>query len=304
MSNIYTISFLIVFYLLFSGKVQAQEDVVVLADGRQTSGLIVEEIPFSLIRIQTANYQIRTYAFEEVSEVFRPKGIKGYWDVVYLKNGGVVRGFIKRYEWAGFLEIEDERGSLLDWPMREIRKINKEPVPDDAMMQRSLEGQRETRKEIRSSQPSVFRYGSTIVFMEAGGQVASNGAPDAYPGLLLNLLVVYRIEDQFSIGVGAGADVMYRVNGSNNSGRYVFGDARVYFPRKNTVPYLSIAAGYDWYRDGILFNPGVGIKWKFWRNRYMNLNLGIKMHYESQGTQNDANLPGVTEAVLFKLVVD
>ncbi|MEZ4771673.1 MAG: hypothetical protein R3D00_00740 [Bacteroidia bacterium] len=292
--------------LWISGSVNvwAQEDGVFLFDGREAYGLIVEEVPFSHIRIQTANFQIRTYTFEDISEVFRPKGIKGYWDVVYLKNGGVIRGFIIEYEWGKFLKIEDERGNDFAWRMEDIRKINKEPTPNDATFKRSAEGEKQTRQELKSSNQQSILYGSTVVFLEVGGTVASPGVSTVYPGALINILMAYRLENRFSIGVGLGADILYNVNEQRNTGRYAFGDMRIYFPREKTIPYLSIASGYDWFRSGIMFNPGVGIRFHFWRNQQLNLNLGLKMQYESQGTRNNPDLLGVTEIIQFKVVID
>lgn len=300
------IFFLLLLLIFGVRSVWAQEDAVFLFDGREAFGLIVEEVPFSHIRIQTTNFQIRTYAFEDITDVFRPKAIKGYWDVVYLKNGGVIRGFIVEYEWGKFLKIEDERGNDFAWRMDDIRKINKEPTPNDATFRRSAEGERTSRRELREANHQGIQYGSTIVFLEVGGQVASPELSAVYPGALINILVAYRLDNRFSLGVGLGADILYNVNDSRNTGRYAFGDMRIYFPQKKNMPapYLSLASGYDWFRSGIMFNPGVGMRVNLWRNQTVNLNLGLKMHYESQDTRNTPGLLGVTELVQFKVVID
>ncbi|MDX2248789.1 MAG: hypothetical protein SF052_18525 [Bacteroidia bacterium] len=295
------VSFLLI---VFGQQGYTQEDAVFLYDGREISGLIVEEVPFSHLRIQTNDYGIRTYAFEDVSWVFRPKGIKGYWDVVYLKSGGVMRGFIADYEWGKFLRIEDERGNDFEWRMEDIRKINKEPTPNDATLRKSAERQQQTRKELRNENQAGIRYGATVVFFEAGGQLGASESSIPYPGIFANFLIVYRLEDRFSLGAGVGADILYNVNGNPNTGRTAFGDMRIYFPRNKVTPYLSIASGYDWYRSGIMFNPGTGVKMNFLRNHKINLNIGLKMQYESNETRNSPDLLGVIEVIQFKLVID
>lgn len=283
----------------------AQEDLVIMNDESTITGLIVEEVPFEYIRIQRPDFELKTINFKDIKDIFRPQGIRGYWEVVFMKNGGTIRGFVSIYYPNDFLVLEDERGNEFEWEMVEIHKIVKEPTPDDQMYQRSVRQEKKSVRAAKKANRTSIRFmGGTLMFLEAGGQFATGPTGQLYPGFHGNVIYAWRIENKISIGAGLGLDALYNLQGGNNSGRMAFGDIRYYVSGEKIKPYVSFAGGYDLYRRGWTINPGIGARMKVLKKWNMNLNLSLRVQEENNDSRNPVIIPGIFEIVQFRIVFD
>ncbi|MCB0838751.1 MAG: hypothetical protein KDD99_18895 [Bacteroidetes bacterium] len=282
----------------------SQTDQIYLKDGGTMSGLILEEIPFEYLKIQFPDFELITVLDEDIDDVYRPIAIKGFWDVIYSKNGGILRGFITEYYRNDRLVIENERGDLLEFPMAEIRKITKERTPEGEVAKKSTIGARKARNAERKSQKSR-NYGFTLYFAEMGGMLVTDQGGVKYPGVFFNQILSYQFNDRFALGGGIGFDGLYNVGGNdqNDLGRVIFADSRLYFSQHKLRPWFAMSGGYDWFRDGWTASSAMGANIPIFKG--ININLGAGLRIQKIGDSNNINnLRGLLEMVQFRIVLD
>ncbi|WP_448519546.1 hypothetical protein [Rhodoflexus sp.] len=179
-----------------------------------------------------------------------------YQDVIYLKNGGVVRGEIMRIE-NGVLHIRTNGESITEIPMTDVKRLTKQPrtsVDTDSIKQR------------------VFKSEGVAVFQEIGygystGLLRTSRGSFNYQSRSYTFLAgvgVY-MADYVLLGIGTG----YGQLAPDRRIIPIFGEVRTHFSRKQFSPYLLMRGGYavgwrdnisgnDW--GGAMFEAAAGIK--------------------------------------------
>ena len=161
-------------------------------------------------------------------------------DVVYLKNGGVLRGEIIEMHENGYLKIEVTGRNIFVVMMDEVENISSAKISDQSHSKEPGYMNRTGFEVLHSSASSTLRF--TMV----------NG---------------YRFNSHFSAGIGFGItpynDPLTLVP--------VFLDIKMRFLKANSSPYLFLKTGYNFsvhhdddvelqeHKGGLLINPGVGL---------------------------------------------
>lgn len=161
-------------------------------------------------------------------------------DVVYLKNGGVLRGEIIEMNENGLLKIEIAGRNVFVVMMDEVENI----VSAELSVQRNV---KETGYINRTGFEVLHSYGGTT--------------------LRFTMVNGYRFNSHLSGGIGFGItpynDPLTLVP--------VFLDFKLRFLKANSSPYLFLKTGFNLsvhhdddmelqdHRGGLLFNPGVGL---------------------------------------------
>ena len=285
------------------GFISAQTDEVYLHDGGVIAGLIIEEYPFEYIKVQKKNYQVITILNEDIQDIYRPLGIQGYWDVIYSKNGGILRGFIKEYYLDDYIIVENEREDTFEFPMAEILKITKEKTPPGEITQKSTINAKKARREERKAL-KTRNYSYTLYFAELGGIVATDGLGSNYPGFFVNQILSWQLNNRFGLGAGIGVDALYGLGGEPDQGRVIFADSRFYLSETKLRPWFSVSGGYDWFRKGWTASSGAGANIPVFKNWNLNLGAGIRIQQIGEESNNNNNLRGLLEMVQFRLVLD
>lgn len=171
-------------------------------------------------------------------------------EVIYLKNGSVIRGTIVEIVPNTSYKIQTSDGSAFVFEEKDIQKIAREfPV-----------------KTAKSN--SLNKINTT---MEAG-----YGAKSGMYGLNVinvNALLNYQLKEHVSIGGGIG---MRCFDEAEITMIPIFVDGKISMPNKDISPYLGLAVGYSLNvsngieNSGVLVNPQLGIQF--------NLNNGIKLN--------------------------
>jgi hypothetical protein len=181
-----------------------------------------------------------------------------YQDVIYLKNGGVVRGKLLRIE-NGILLIRTNGESRVELPMNDVERISKEP--------RSL-------LETDSVRPRVFKSEGVVIFQEIGygystGQLRTSRGSFNYQSRSYTFLAGFGtyVADYVVLAAGTGY-------GQLSPDRKIvpfFGEVRSHFSRKQFAPYLLIRGGYSvGWRDGMTGND--------WGGAMLETAVGIKTY--------------------------
>jgi hypothetical protein len=190
-------------------------------------------------------------------------------DVVYLKNGSVVRGEIVEQIPNQTIKIEIQGGSIFVYQISEIEKMTREEPKN-------------TGKQRNASSLTL----STGFFGKVNFQ---GGGIDA--GIGLNVIGGYRFNDYLSLGLGTGYNqyinslFSYYYNGLSYNWNYYHGgfiplyvDFKVNMTKTKFSPYWQMDAGYGFSvnrfgKGGYMLGSSVGCDYKL-DNRHI-ISLGF-----------------------------
>lgn len=197
---------------------------------------------------------------------------KNYQDVIYLKNGSVIRGTIL-YQ----LDNEDTNKSIkiavasahipygetfgkniFVYQNDEIEKITKEKKID------------KLNQEIKNKgYQGIIELGYII-------SVDLSSTPWSYTYLKFNIINGYKFNQHISLGIGTG--VRY---GSSSIPLFIDFRAKFNNNNNNIFPYLSIDVGYVFgrtnYVSAFLFNPNFGVGIKLTDKSSINISIGYEL---------------------------
>jgi hypothetical protein len=183
----------------------------------------------------------------------RAKKQQGYWDVIYLKNGSVIKGTIIDSTATG-IRLENRIQDTLVYSAQEIAGTGKASKP------------------LKISRRGVYGM------MEAGVQFGDS------QGAVLRAIAGYRFGWQWQAGAGIGLDD-YSIRSAP-----VFGDIRYDFSRKDktlfayggagaSIPWPTKSQGPVWYppgkkNPGLYLHTGLGYKIRLEHNHSVHISAG------------------------------
>lgn len=189
-------------------------------------------------------------------------GQSNYQDVVYLKNGSIIRGTIIEQVPNKSIKIETADRSVFVYQMDEIEKLTKEVIQGKSGGSLSNSG-------LQSGYKGIVELGYQIGTGDYG-----------MDRLKLNIINGYQINPYFSLGFGTGLRYYFIAEAALIP---VFADFRANFMNNKISPYLSLGVGYsfdatnDFEGVGFLLNPTVGVSFKVSDKSAMNVGLGYEM---------------------------
>jgi hypothetical protein len=196
-------------------------------------------------------------------------------DVVYLKNGGIMRGSIIEMIPEKYVKIEIVGGNIFVFQVGEIEKCIKETAKKpETVIQQDLNNS--SSLPVKKDSCGVGRgYYGMVEF----GIGASGGYMSGPLRTNLSFISGYRVNPWFALGGGFGL----RSFPGNDVFMPLFLDLRTNFLNKRTSPYLSLQTGYAFClsnndNGGFLISPTLGVSVKL-KNRTA-LNFGLS--YETQ----------------------
>lgn len=201
---------------------------------------------------------------------------QNYQDIIYLKNGSIIRGMIIEQLPEKSVKIETKDKKVYVFQKDEIERLIKEPIKGNS--------------SIKNDSSCVKKKYLGIVELGYAFGV------DYYNinFLKLNVINGYRINPYFSVGIGAG--LRYYFEGESAI-IPLFLDFRTNIIDKKVSPYLALGCGYSFNATnsfegvGLLFNPTAGIRFKMSKKSSINVGIG----YELQ--KYDAEYPKSSEAI-------
>ena len=192
---------------------------------------------------------------------------QNYQDVVYLKNGSIIRGIIIEQIPNTSIKIETADKSVFVYQMSDIEKFTKEPYykPDERIP--------EDNTGVKKGYYGAIEFGPGYTFNYLNGILTGR----------LNIINGYRINPHFAVGGGFGLRA-YTENGLMFP---FFVDLRTNFLNKKTSPFLSLGIGYAFFakddmKGGLLINPIFGVSTKI-KNRS---SIYVGFSYEAQGLKH------------------
>jgi hypothetical protein len=197
-----------------------------------------------------------------------------YQDIVYLKNGSIIRGIIVEQIPNSSITIETTEGNIFILRMEEIESLTKVPSID-----RNNRSSQSRGTGLRRGFKGIFEVGHLF----GTGDYSINR-------IKLNLLLGHQANPYFSFGFGFGLRYFY-----TNDSYYddsvvipILSDFRVNFINKPVSPYLSCGIGYSLYWNesssefqgiGLLLNPTAGVTFKVASRAAIHVGLGFENQY-------------------------
>jgi hypothetical protein len=187
-----------------------------------------------------------------------------YQDVVYLKNGSIIRGTIIEQVPNKSIKIETADQSVFVYQFDEIEKFSKEVA-------------RDRRNDYTNY--SSRRKSGYIGILDVGYALGTGD----YGLNFINLTMVngYKFNPYFSLGFGTG--IRYYLDEDAILMPF-FINFKVNFINKAVSPYIALNAGYsfnasnDFESVGFLINPSIGVHFNIVNNFGINIGIG----YEGQ----------------------
>ncbi|HEX2935419.1 MAG TPA: hypothetical protein VHO72_08700 [Bacteroidales bacterium] len=168
-------------------------------------------------------------------------------DVIYLKNGSILRGQIVDHTTDSVVRIMVTNGKVWDLPASDIASFSKE-------------------KPVRKHQRFLPKEKGFNTIIQTGVFFPLSGEKSSY--FHAGLIGTWRVWPCFFLGVGANID--------RDSRTYcpIYADARYYVNRKYFAPYISLSCG-----KALAWDKDVTIGWRNMRNYgdlYFATSLGVE----------------------------
>ncbi|KAA6303558.1 MAG: hypothetical protein EZS26_000109 [Candidatus Ordinivivax streblomastigis] len=177
-----------------------------------------------------------------------------YQDIIYLKNGSVIRGTVIEQVPNQSLKIETVDRNVFVYKMDEIEKMTKEVV-EQTNRQTNKQPTEQRRIAYQSSPNSGYKG---IIDLGYSAGVGNYGIDRVN----WNFINGVQINPHFAVGLGFGLRY-FCSNGSDVLFIPIFADFRVNFTDNDVSPYFALDAGYSLGKEGgPLLSPAFGMSIK------------------------------------------
>ena len=172
-------------------------------------------------------------------------------DVVYLKNGSVIRGMVTEMIPGQTIKIQTTDGSLFVYKMEEVDKVIKESIAKKTSDHLGIDA----------------REGSFFHGVEAGIQLGVG--PYGVHRIKADYTYNYTVLPMLSVGAGTGIRYFFDNKKTHGDAALVpvFITANIHGKSNILGPYFALAGGYtmnasdEFNGEGVLFNSQFGIRY-------------------------------------------
>ena len=193
-------------------------------------------------------------------------------DVVYLKNGSIIRGIIGEINPNQPVRIETADRNVFVFKWDEIEKITKEPQPGNVT---APQNNQRIQPDV-GKQPQIQYDEDDDVWNNEGLKRGYKGIAelggafffDGYFGLRATYINAYQFNPYISLGIGTGF-----ITCSYQGGIPIFVDFRINFLNSRISPYFAAEAGYSIFQ-GFLVNPTAGVTFMVRNKSAINVGVG------------------------------
>lgn len=192
-------------------------------------------------------------------------------DVVYLKNGAIVRGIIIEQVPNKSLEIKSNDNNYFIFKMEEVQRITRENQLKDPTDYK--------KKGFLNITEIGFGFGIYTINTYHG----SFDIKGQFPILGLRTINGYQLNEYFSFGLGVGFDAF--LDGDNKGALIPFtADTRINFRKGKLSPTLNLNGGYSVgveNSSGLIANPSIGMKLYLTKKIAYLFNIGYKVQQQN-----------------------
>jgi hypothetical protein len=197
-----------------------------------------------------------------------------YQEVVYLKNGGIIRGIIIEQIPSEKLKIETKDGNVFVYTYSEIEKITKEyNSNDDEENEDEYMDRKSNRKKQNEDYLTSGYFNATEIVMSIGIGKSEGSYSQKNNSQFFGLRTThgYQVSQHFIFGFGTGIII-----GNYDSYIPLFLDMRIPMGRNKVRTTINLAGGSMIDEVGGFFiNPSLGLKIYLSHRSSFNFNAGV-----------------------------
>ncbi|MBQ8453925.1 MAG: hypothetical protein IJ537_01075 [Bacteroidaceae bacterium] len=218
-------------------------------------------------------------------------------EVVYLKNGSIIKGIIIEQVPNESLKIQTTDGSIFVCKLSEVEKITKEavkPVVTNLPAVVNYEEEEDDNTASGNGLKSGFR-----MLVETGGQYALTDDSGHSP--LLNIAIGGQIGSHFFIGGGIGIRYYPSLKRKSYFALPIFANVRWDIINKRATPFIDLKGGYTPVElEGYNFSAGIGCRVRLGRKVGLSASLGVEL--QDYGYSYYSSSKGATSVDFFTRV--
>lgn len=181
---------------------------------------------------------------------------QGAEDVLYLRNGTVLRGHLLQYVQGGQIVFQLKTGDRLVFTDKHVRRL--------------VQGG-EQPAGVREPRPYSFREKGFYATLQGGMAVGRSFTSQQSGAWNVSLTAGHLLRRTLGFGVGVGADAYFPDNGEIVYP--VFAEVRGYLLKERSTPYYALRSGYGFAfkeenqagivdaEGGLYLNPAIGARW-------------------------------------------
>jgi hypothetical protein len=189
-------------------------------------------------------------------------------DVVYLKNGGVLRGAILEQIPNVSLKIQIIGNNIFVVKMDEVERI----VKENATVQHTIKTQKNASVAAETPENTEIPFKSGFVHTIRTGALVGLGEGGGV-GASANYALAWQFNRNISLGIGGGLDYYTQYWTSVPA----FLDFRIVPSVGKVSPVFSLAGGYSFGSfSGLMLNPSIGLKIKMSPKTNFLIDAGYK----------------------------
>ncbi len=192
-------------------------------------------------------------------------------DVIYLKNGAIVRGIIIEQVPNKSVEIKSNDNNYFIFKMEEVQKITRENRLNDPIVYK--------KKGFLNITEIGFGFGVNTINTYKG----SFDIEGQYPILGIRTINGYQVNEHFSFGLGVGFEAF--LDGDSKGALIPFTiDTRINFKKGKITPVLNLNGGYSvgvQNSSGLAANPSIGLKLYLTKKIAYVFNIGYKVQQQN-----------------------
>lgn len=212
-------------------------------------------------------------------------------DVIYLKNGSVIRGIIVEQIPNESIKMETRDGNLFVYKLDEISKLTKE-------------------NEVKGSAKKSLKGNGYMGIVEVGYGIDAGGDLAKLTNInRVNVSIIngYKFNPYLYLGLGTG--IIYYTGDADELSIPLYTYFKANFINNKVSPFASMSLGYimntkeDAFFSGLLLEPAVGVNFSVSQRNNISFSLSYALHqteyYYYNGYYNEeSELAG---AITFKL---
>ena len=210
-------------------------------------------------------------------------------DIVYLKNGSVVKGTILLFKPQGLLKIEILGGSILVYPVADVLKIAKETVPNTSV------------KLIK--RPNHRFSGQGITHRLSIENMLGRGTYGVVPGFGHHYQCNYHVHRLLGIGAGVGINTFIDL-----SFIPLYANLKGYFMKTTASLYYDLNIGYGFVlpsyhlnsQGGLYLRPALGVRFPSTRAAHLFLDFGFNVQFATAETMDWNNNISIYKYVFLR----
>jgi len=193
---------------------------------------------------------------------------QAYQDVIYLKNGNIIRGTIIEQIPNVSIKIETSDRNVFKYELEEIEKITKEPVV--------------LAKSSSLSTSGILKKYCGIINLGYGFGIGKG--QEGLNTINFNFINGFQIFPYFSVGIGTGVKVWF-IKDVTDKPIFIpaFVNLRGHFLKEKVSQFLEVDLGYVWEVSpiaqgiGFMFNPTLGVSYRVGKISRLNFGTGYSM---------------------------